>query len=163
MVNFSFDPPVAPMSLKFRVLTLRESKLSVNIKLKRSCFMCSHVSCHQHIITLQKKSLSRYWLLLPISRFIGSKVIDHGQILAIIMPWGQINLYQLNMSQYNYAPLMHIFFLNHIEFSTKSWNMRATTEGGSCEELCQEHLCQYEIKPTLSSSCWQNWGSPSKI
>lgn len=54
--------------------------------------------------------------MLPIPGFISPRVIDRGQILAIMMPSGQINLYQLNMNQYNYASLMHIFFLTVLGF-----------------------------------------------
>ena len=57
MVNFPLDPPIAPMLLESRILTLGEYKLSVNTKLKRLCFMCSRVSCHQHIITTLRKKL----------------------------------------------------------------------------------------------------------
>lgn len=78
IIKFPLDQQVAPMPLESRIRTLRGHKFSVNMKLKRLCFMCSHVSRHQHIITTLEKSLSRYWLLLPISRFIGWRVIDHG-------------------------------------------------------------------------------------
>lgn len=87
--------------------------------------------------------------MLPIPGFIGPRVIDRGQIWAIMMPSGQINPYQQNMNQYNYTSLMHIFFLTVLGFQPNHERWRKASEEAAVRNYgnpCALQWCLCSLK-----------------